>query len=171
MVKWFTNLGTTVNLSANQQKFKAFKQLGLPLGHYVITGSGPLGVRGLRLIGDIDVVPSAQLWEQLLEQYQPQPGHSGDFTVIRPLPWIEVFGPDSFYTNSAFGPTPAQQIAHGQVIDGLSFAALDHVLYFKKHLLDRPKDQPDIAAIEALLLLEEFSEAHTPAPLYAAYAV
>lgn len=40
----------------NQQKFLLVKQLKLPIDQYAITGSGALGIRNLREIGDVDII-------------------------------------------------------------------------------------------------------------------
>ena len=42
-----------VTQAQNAQKFEQFKKLNLPLGEYAITGSGPMGIRNLKAIGDI----------------------------------------------------------------------------------------------------------------------
>ena len=53
----------------NKQKFDLVKSLNLPIGHYAITSSGPLGIRGIRLINDIDLVVDNELWQTLKKKY------------------------------------------------------------------------------------------------------
>ena len=50
---------------ANDAKFAEVRALKLPLDQYAITSSGPLGIRGVRQIGDIDLVLSDGLWSEL----------------------------------------------------------------------------------------------------------
>mgnify|MGYP001574861041 CR=1 FL=1 len=49
-------------------------------------------------------------------------------------------------------PVPDEQIDQADIIDNLPFVNLKHILYFKK-LMNRPKDQPDILALERILSL------------------
>lgn len=49
--------------------FSIIKTLDLPIGEYVIYGSGPLDIRGIRPSQDIDILVSPKLWTQLCEQY------------------------------------------------------------------------------------------------------
>jgi hypothetical protein len=54
---------------ANDAKFQLVRDLNLPLGHYAITSSGPMGVREIREIGDIDLVVDDDLWNSLRAAY------------------------------------------------------------------------------------------------------
>ena len=45
------------------------EQLNLPKGKYVIFGSGPLSIRGLRENHDLDILVTEDLWNKLSEQY------------------------------------------------------------------------------------------------------
>lgn len=42
----------------NRDKFDKLTRLNLPINQYAITGSGPMGARGLKDIGDIDIIVS-----------------------------------------------------------------------------------------------------------------
>jgi hypothetical protein len=64
---------------------------------------------------------------------------------------IEVLAEGSFYgSRETAQPSVAEQIAQADIIDGLPFVSLHHVLYFKREM-KRPKDERDIAALERLL--------------------
>ncbi len=52
-----------------QELLAEFKKLKLPDEEYVIYGSGPLGVRGIREIHDLDVVVIDKLYQELLLKY------------------------------------------------------------------------------------------------------
>ncbi len=133
----------------NDAKFQLVRDLNLPLGRYAITSSGPLGVREIREIGDIDLIVDNDLWDELADAYPATEKHG--VTVIRISPDIEVIGLGSSDEPGEAGqPSVAEQIAQADIIGGLPFVNLRHVLYFKRQM-NREKDQPDIAALERLL--------------------
>jgi len=134
---------------ANDLKFQLVRDLNLPAGQYAITSSGPLGVREIREIGDIDLVVDDDLWNELASMY-PTVLEQG-VTKIRISPDIEVLGEGSLYRSGEAGqPSIAAQIEKADIIDGLPFANLEHVLHFKRQM-NREKDRQDIAALERLL--------------------
>jgi hypothetical protein len=134
---------------ANDAKFQLVRDLNLPPGQYAITSSGPLGVREVREIGDIDLVVNDDLWNELASAY-PITEEQG-ITKIRISQDIEVLGEGSFYEpRETDQPSVAEQIAEADIIDGLPFVGLHHVLYFKRKM-KRAKDERDIAALERLL--------------------
>jgi hypothetical protein len=134
---------------ANDAKFQLVRDLNLPLGQYAITSSGPLGVREVREIGDIDLVVNDDLWNELASAY-PIIEEQG-VTKIRISQDIEVLGEGSFYEpRETDQPSVAEQITQADIIDGLPFVGLRHVLYFKRKM-KRAKDERDIAALERLL--------------------
>ena len=133
----------------NDAKFQLVRDLDLPVGQYAITSSGPLGVREIREIGDIDLIVDDDLWNELAAAY-PATQKDG-VTVIRLSPDIEVIGTGLFGEPEEPGqPSVAEQIAQADIIDGLPFVSLRHVLYFKRQM-NREKDQRDIAVLERLL--------------------
>lgn len=132
----------------NHSKFAALRRYNLPLGLYAITGSGPLGIRNLREVGDIDIIVSRELRDILIEKY----GMIDDGKVkkiVFPEDDIEAFWEGSFYTQKrdVDAPTVADIISRAEIIEGLPFAALDDVLYFK-YKMKRDKDLEDIRLIE-----------------------
>lgn len=46
--------------------FKKLKELNFPLGEYVLVGSGPLAVRGIRAASDLDIAVTPKLFKQLI---------------------------------------------------------------------------------------------------------
>lgn len=48
-------------IKKNGQKFAVLKKYNLPIGKFVIGGSGSLGIRGIREINDIDILVSDDL--------------------------------------------------------------------------------------------------------------
>jgi len=132
----------------NHSKFAALTKYNLPPGQFAITGSGPLGIRNLKKIGDIDIVVSPELCDILIEKY----GVTDDGKVkkiIFPEDNIEAFWESSFYTQpkDPDAPTTADIITEAEIIEGLPFATLEVVLYFKNKM-KRDKDLEDIRLVE-----------------------
>jgi hypothetical protein len=80
---------------ANDTKFQLIRDLDLPVGQYAITSSGPIGVREIREIGDIDLVVDDDLWNELATAY-PIIQEQG-VTIMRISQDVEVLGEGSFY--------------------------------------------------------------------------
>lgn len=132
----------------NHQKFEALKKLKLPLDQYAITGSGPLGIRNLRKISDIDIVVSSELKNAITKKY----GVTDDGKVqkvVFPGGSITAFWKGSFYTQpqDPQAPTTEEIILRAEIIEGLPFASLEDILYFKRKM-KRDKDLNDIALVE-----------------------
>lgn len=135
-------------LEKNQQKFSALKKYHLPLGSYSISGSGPLGIRGIREVGDIDILVLDELRDFLIARY----GITDDGQIkkiVFPTDDIEAFWQGSFYGRQKDENAPLVKdiIARADIIDGLAFDSLDDVLYFKRKM-NREKDLTDIKLIE-----------------------
>jgi hypothetical protein len=130
-------------MTSTHEKFEALRALDLPIGQYVVTSSGPMGVRGIREIDDIDLMVDDELWIQLVDRY----GISEDGTRTEVIEGIEAFREESFPRDPTV-PSVADQIAHADMIDGLPFARLDDVIALKQ-AKGRPKDKQDIALIVA----------------------
>jgi hypothetical protein len=135
----------------NQEKFAALREFNLPIGQYAITASGPLGIRNLREIQDIDLIVTPKLWDSLAEKYGVTDTGSVK-KIVFPGQLIEAFKEGSFYFDSEDpnAPTVAERISDAEIIEGLPFDSLKHVLYFK-HKLSRDKDLKDILLIETYL--------------------
>jgi hypothetical protein len=117
--------------------------LRLPLGHYVVTGSGPLAVRGLREANDIDIQVDDELWAHLEREH----GASGDGKLLSLRADIDA------HRDSAYEPFPdagdlAEHIRAADVIDGVAFMSLKHTKATKRGK-GRQKDLDDIRLIEA----------------------
>lgn len=135
----------------NSEKFAALRALDLPVGDYAIAGSGPLGIRNLRAIGDIDLIVTSALWDKLAAKYGVK-DENGVKKIVLSNGLIEAFGESSFYTKpkDPQAPSMAERIAKAEMIEGLPFVSLESVLYFKRKMA-RDKDLNDIALIEAHL--------------------
>lgn len=122
----------------NEKLFEAIRHLNLPLGHYLITGSGPMGIRELRKINDIDLLVSDELWEKLASQYGITEKNGIKKIVIGE---IEAFGSKSFPEESGLSVT--KRLEDAEMIEGLPFESLEHVIMFKQ-MQGRDKDLQDI---------------------------
>lgn len=133
----------------NKEKFDHLRSFDLPLGEYLITGSGPLGIRNLKEIGDIDIIVTDELWEELENQFGAVE-ENGVIKIVFPGGLIEAFKEGSFKGSLENIPRLAERIAHSEIIDGLAFDTLETILYFKKKER-RKKDLIDIDIIESYL--------------------
>jgi len=130
----------------NNKIYKAVFALNLPVGHYAITSSGPMGIRGLRIINDADLIVDNELWDELSVKYPPVE-EGGITKIVLSEGLIEILGSGSFFCNyDEEDPTVDEQISTAEVIDGLSFVRLEHIRYFKERL-GREKDKRDIELI------------------------
>lgn len=126
------------------------KKLKFPQGQYVIVGSGPLVVRGIRETNDIDIVVSPKLfekckkdwWEQLPRTY---PDKIGQIYVRHG--YVELF----LDVNCAdFNPTREELVQRADIIEGIAFASLEDMIKFKQSY-NKPKHWEDIKRIEKYL--------------------
>lgn len=126
-----------------QHLFNELRALNLPGDQYAIFGSGPLGVRGLRDITDVDIIVTPELFAKLAVE-TPAIDHAPGVRRIQRgnIEILDAWSP-------SVGPIP-DLIADAEAIDGLSFVRLDKVLAWKR-LANRPKDALDIARIEGYL--------------------
>lgn len=134
----------------NRSKFSEIRSLNFPIGHYAITGSGALGIRNLRAINDIDLIVSKELWDTLTKKYGVVV-EDGITKVVIPGGLIEAFADFSYSNdeNDSSIPSVAERLACADIIEGLPFESLDHVLFFKQKM-GREKDLTDIALIKKL---------------------
>lgn len=123
--------------------FDRLRALQLPAGDFVVFGSGPLVVRGcIEASNDLDVVCRGQAWEAVCAVSSPEPS-----------PWgVDLVSLDdgrlTFGTRWAIGDVDTDQLIDtAEMIDGLPFALLEHVIAYKR-LSGRPKDREHLAALE-----------------------
>lgn len=149
--KFFSDNKSTMFTEVNKSKFAAIKALNLPIGKYAITGSGALGIRNLRAIGDIDIIVTSELWNILEKEYGVTDENNVK-KIVFPDGVVEALGEHSFYTEKKDenAPTINDRIANAEMIEGLPFESLEHVLYYKRKM-GREKDKRDIELIEALM--------------------
>lgn len=123
--------------------FGLLRSLGLAAGDYAVFGSGPLLVRGIiERAGDLDVICRGAAWEAA-QRLSPAADQDG-------VPVVSLFGGEITLgcTWSVGAVDTGHLIDTAEIIDGLPFVRLEHVVAYKR-LANRPKDR------EHLRLLEE----------------
>jgi hypothetical protein len=121
------------------------RALGLPAGHFVLFGSGPLLVRGIvPPTGDLDVLTRGPAWE-VARGLGPMVRLSPyDVEVVRLLRGRIEIG-----TVWGIGEVDVDHlIDDAEIIDGLPFAGLAHVRAYKQ-LAGRPKDREHLRLLDA----------------------
>jgi hypothetical protein len=125
------------------------KTLGLPVGQYVVVGSGVLDALGIRIANDIDLAVLPELHAKLRadwgwkeeERYGKIFLKKDGIDIIPELSW------------EAYPTTTEQAIASAEVINGVPFMNLHELKKFKT-ALGREKDFADIKLIDAYLVGE-----------------
>ena len=119
------------------------KKLRLPLGQYVIVGSGILEALGIRSANDVDIAVTPELFKKLQtsgvweeeERYGKLFLKQEGIDIIPQLSW------------SDYPTTTAEAITSALVIEDIPFMNLEELKRFKS-ALGREKDRVDIALIE-----------------------
>ena len=117
---------------------KELKELKLPKDKFAVFGSGPLAIRGLRENEDIDIILKKDIYNDLKSKYPSN--EKGGLQIGQ----IEV------YDRWQFGEDVNQLIDSADIIEGIRFVKLEHVLEWKKKRM-KEKDIKDIKLIEKYL--------------------
>jgi hypothetical protein len=133
-----------------QQIIEKVKALGLPEDEYVVFGSCPMALAGIREAQDIDMLVSPALFKKLAQDgWQPLQKAAKDIPL--------TFGDFEAHANwdfSSYAPTLEQLLATAQVVEGVPFAALAEVRKWKASS-GRPKDLVDVALIDNYLQVSD----------------
>jgi hypothetical protein len=122
------------------------KALSFPEGEYVVFGSCPLAVAGIREANDIDMLISPALYAQLEKAGWQQLDKGED---DKPLTH-DVFEVHENWNFSTYAPTLDDLKADANIVDGVPFASLAHVRKWKD-AWGRPKDMEDVRMIDEYL--------------------
>lgn len=132
-----------------EELIKSVKSLNLPIGKYVLFGSAPIIVKGLRpALHDIDIVVKEDLWNeyQNKEGWVKKPFNDKETYLEwsgKNIEFWKSWGPGEWDVNKI--------IEEAEIIDGLPFVQLETVLEWKK-ICARPKDIEDIKLLEKYIL-------------------
>jgi hypothetical protein len=123
--------------------FKKLKELDFPLGEYVLVGSGPLAVRGIREANDLDIAVTGELLQQLIDskKYRQTKKYGKLFLEANNIDIITQLNWDAY-------PTCVEDaIRTADIINGFPFLNISETIKFKK-ALGRKKDFQDIRMLE-----------------------
>lgn len=121
------------------------KELKLPENSYIVFGSGPMAIAGIREAKDIDLLVSKEVFADL---------EKAGWRVVYKGPKDEpvVYGIFEAHYNwdfSPYSPTLKHLLAAATIVDGIPFASLEEVRKWKA--VSGPKHLPDIELIDAYL--------------------
>jgi hypothetical protein len=128
------------------------RQLKLPLGEYIVLGSGILGVLGIREINDIDLLVTEKIFNQL----RASEGWVFDVVQIegRSRERLSCEGKKfEVYKDFWYGGNEIDSkelISSAEVIHGIAFLTLEKLKEIKQ-VLNRDKDIKDISLIDEYL--------------------
>jgi hypothetical protein len=99
---------------------RELKALNLPKGKYAIFGSGPIAVRNIRDSHDVDIIVTADLWDELKQKYGEH---------IKQEPLSIVIGNIEIYPRWLdFSDKINEMIDSAEIIEGLPFVRLEYVM-------------------------------------------
>ena len=123
------------------------KALNFPKNSYVVFGSCPLAIAGLREAKDIDFLVSKELFVKLKASgWKELRKSSNDKPLVH-----DIFEAHDNWNFSEYSPTLEQLLASATVIDEIPFASLEEVRLWKISS-GRPKDLADIKLIDEYLI-------------------
>jgi len=122
------------------------KVLKLPAQSFIVFGSCPLSVVGIREANDIDLLVSAEVFQSLESAGWQQVDKGPD---DKPLVF-EDFEAHPNWDFSTYNPTLPELLSRAMVVDGIPFASIEDVRQWKA-ASGRPKDIVDIERIDAYL--------------------
>ena len=130
------------NYKCNQELFQRVRDLNLPIGEYAIFGSGPMGVRGIREMGDVDIIVTQKLWDNFIKRpdWEQRQVDNLDGMKNEKLN-IEI------WKDWWIGWNVEQMIKEAEIIDGLAFVNLEMMIEWKT-LIAREKDLNDLELIK-----------------------
>ncbi len=128
----------------NHELFDRLRDLELPDRHYAVFGSGPLLVRGvIEHTADVDVLVRGPAWSVALRHGRLV--HLSKFDVDI----VDAGGGLTFGRQWGIGFFDVDKLIDtADVIDGLRFVRLEHVVTYKQ-IANRPKDRKHLAALAA----------------------
>lgn len=126
--------------------FDEVRALGLPLGQYVVFGSGPLAAHRIRESRDVDLLATPKLYKQLKRVgWEEKKWQKGGSYLSKDN--VEL---DDSWEYGDYSPAPVEIINKAEIINGVPFASLEEVLRWKQ-AYGRPKDITDIKLIKNYL--------------------
>ncbi|MGW1785717.1 hypothetical protein ACWCQQ_42545 [Streptomyces sp. NPDC002143] len=133
------------------EHFDELESLKLANDDFVVAGSAPLFIRGLRdHVTDLDIVTREAGWKHAVSRARaqclpgPEPAPHGDALSL-------YFCGTRIEVLNAWFPSLLGSVDHlirtAEVVDGIRFLSLDDTLQWKRRL-NRPKDRQDVRRVE-----------------------
>src|SRR3989344_3879258 len=123
------------------------KALNLPENSYVVFGSCPLTMAGIREAKDIDLLVSKEVYALLKER-----GWKENYKGPNDIPLShDVFEAHDNWDFSKYSPTLEHLLASADIIENIPFASLEEVLKWKR-ASGLPKHLADAELIEKFML-------------------
>jgi hypothetical protein len=129
--------------------FQEVKKLDLPIGEYVVVGSGPMAAREIRAFKDIDILVSEKLYDELVKkgwEVVEVEGVGGKFKVLKK----DIFEINTTLWHGDYKPDNKNLIEQAEIICDVPFLQLKELIKFKTALA-REKDLKDIELINNYL--------------------
>lgn len=121
------------------------EKLGLPKEKFVIYGSGPLAIRGLKDNDDIDIIVKKELWDTLVKKYQTH--YLGKHIMIT-VGHIDISKDCKPFSDVD------EVIDRAEIIGGFRYMQLKDLLSWKE-CMNREKDKKDIKILKEIVKKEE----------------
>ena len=122
------------------------KTLNLPKNSYVVFGSCPLAVAGIREANDIDLLVSKDIFEKLRKDgWKERYKNPDDIPIVH-----DVFEAHKSWGFSSSSPTLKHLLSGATIVNNVPFASLEEVRKWKVEST-RPKDLIDIELIDTYL--------------------
>lgn len=126
---------------------RVVKKLQFSVGSYIVYGSGPLALHGLRVVNDVDMLVTKELkaklktsgWKEVNKGPNDTPVTKGD---------VEVHDTWSFCD---YNPTLDELLGRADYYEGIAFASLTDVLKWKTASHASDKNLKDIEMIRVKL--------------------
>jgi hypothetical protein len=130
---------------------KEIKALNLPNGEYLVFGSAPMGIHGIRNIHDIDILVSPNLYQQLKKRGWQEKKWKSSGSKYLAYKNIEA---GSNWDYGIYHPTLESLLKTADIFDGIPFANLKEVIKWKM-AFGRDKDKKDIQLIKTFLACKD----------------
>ncbi len=119
------------------------KSLNLQYGSYIVYGSAPFAILGIREVNDVDLLVSEELYSVLQRK-----GWKRVYKGPKDEPLtFDIFEAHKSWAFSPYAPTLQELLSRAFEIEGVPFATLEDVKKWKE-ASERPKDIKDLKLIK-----------------------
>ncbi|HZE87628.1 MAG TPA: hypothetical protein VE090_05510, partial [Methylomirabilota bacterium] len=126
-----------------QEVINKMKSLNLPKGSYIVYGSAPFVIHGIREVNDIDMYVTKEIFEDLKKK-----GWKKVYKGLKDEPLTyDIFEAHDTWEFSPYSPTLPDLLSRATEVEGITFASLIDVKKWKQGS-GRPKDIVDLKLID-----------------------